>query len=216
MTDGRIVRGRRTRHAILDRAADIASVEGLERLSLGRLAAELEVSKAGVFAHFGSKEELQLATIRTAMDRFTAEVVQPAFEAPDGLVRLWALCDRWVGYARAGVFPGGCFFLQVAAEFDARPGRVREEIAAARHTWLGAYETTIAAAQARGELAATIDPTDLAFELDALGMAANLHARLCDDPSVYDRARTSMLNRLLSVATEPALLPAGRTDERRS
>jgi len=206
-TDGRLARGERTRAAVLQRAADIASIEGLDGLSIGQLAADLAVSKAGVFAHFGSKEQLQLATIRAAVDRFTDEVVAPALDVPDGLDRLVALCERWLAYTRSGPFPGGCFFFNVAAEYDAKPGPVRDEIAAARRAWLGAYESVVASAQRRGEVDAGIDPADLAFELDALGMAANLHARLCDDPTAHDRARSAMFARLRAAATvsHPAL-----------
>ena len=203
MTDGRLARGERTRAAVLHRAADIASVDGLDGLSIGRLAADLAVSKAGVFAHFGSKEELQLATIRAAVDRFVVEVVAPALDAPDGIERLVALCDRWLTYSRTGVFPGGCFFFSVAAEYDARPGRVRDAIAAARRAWLGAYESVIGEAQRRGELDPDVDPAALAFEIDALGMAANLHAQLCDEPGAYDRARAAITARLRALATSP-------------
>lgn len=200
-TDGRRARGERTRAAVLRRAADVASVEGLDGLSLGRLAADLAISKAGVFAHFGSKEDLQLATVDAAVDRFVAEVVAPALAKPAGLDRLRALCDRWLAYARAGVFPGGCFFLSVAAEFDARPGPVRDAVAEARRRWLGVYEAAVGDAQRLGQLDPGVDPATLAFELDALGMAANLHAQLCDDPSAYDRARAAMHARLRGVAT---------------
>ncbi len=127
--DGRIERGAHTRRAILERAAAIASVEGLDRLSIGRLATELRASKSGVFAHFGSKEELQLATVQWAGEVFVAEVIAPALRAPGGLRRLWRLCDGWLDYSKRRVFHGGCFFVSVAAEFDARPGRVRDEIA---------------------------------------------------------------------------------------
>lgn len=202
-TDGRVARGERTRAAVLRRAADIASVDGLDGLSIGRLAAEVSVSKAGVFAHFGSKEELQLATIRAAAARFADEVVRPALEAPDGLDRLVALIEHWIAYLRAGVFPGGCFFFSVAAEYDAKPGPVRDAIADCRREWLGVYEAVVGAAQRQGELDPAVDPAALAFELDALGMAANMHARLCDDPSVHDRARAAMLTRLRAVATVP-------------
>jgi AcrR family transcriptional regulator len=203
MTDGRLARGDRTRAAVLRRAADIASIEGLDGLTLGRLAADLRVSKAGVFAHFGSKEELQLATIRAASERFVDEVVAPALDVPDGLDRLVALCDRFLSYSRRGVFPGGCFNVSVAAEYDAKPGRVRDEVAAARRGWLDTYASVIGAAQRRGELDPGADPAAVAFELDALGMAANLHARLCEDPAVYDQAREAMLARLRSLATGP-------------
>jgi AcrR family transcriptional regulator len=207
-TDGRLARGERTRAAVLRRAADIASVDGLEGLSLGRLAADLDISKAGVFAHFGSKEELQIATVKAASDRFLAEVVTPALDEPDGLDRLCALCNGWLAYARRGVFPGGCFFLSVAAEFDARPGRVRDEVARVRRDWLAAYTEAIAAAQRLGQLDPGEDPACLAYELDALGLGANLHAQLCDDPRAYDWAHTAMRARLRAAATDPTATDA--------
>ena len=209
--DGRVARGERTRSAVLRRAADIASIEGLDGLSIGRLAADLSVSKAGVFAHFGSKEALQLATVRHAAERFTDAVVTPVLAVPDGLPRLVALCDRWLAYSAERVFPGGCFFFGAAAEFDARPGPVRDELAAARRAWLDLYEAAAAAAQRRGEIDAGVDPAELAFELDALGMAANLHAQLCDEPGIHARVRAMMLARLRAVATadHPALTTEG-------
>ena len=202
-TDGRVARGDRTRAAVLRRAADIASVDGLDGLSMGRLAADLSVSKAGVFAHFGSKEELQLATVRAASERYVDDVVAPTLDVPDGLARLVALCDRWLAYNGAGAFPGGCFIFSVAAEYDAKPGRVRDEIAGVRRRWLGVFEAIIASAQQRGELDPEVVPAALAFELDALGMAANLHAQLCDDPGVFDRVRAAMVARLRALATAP-------------
>src|SRR5438045_1680435 len=118
----------RTREAILERAMDLASVEGLEGLTIGRLAAELQMSKSGLFGHFGSKEELQLATVREAADRFAAEVVEPTLTEEEGSPRLHALCERYIGYLERNVFSGGCFFAAAAAEFDDRPGPVRDAV----------------------------------------------------------------------------------------
>jgi AcrR family transcriptional regulator len=173
--DGRIVRGERTRAAVLRRAADIASVEGLDGLSIGRLAADLRVSKAGVFAHFGSKEELQLATIRAASERYTEAVIAPVLDEPDGLARLVALCNSWLDYCHRREFPGGCFFFSAFADYDAKPGRVHDALAEARRQWLGLFEALVTSAQRRGEMDADVDPAMLAFELDALGMAINVH-----------------------------------------
>ncbi|HYG79697.1 MAG TPA: TetR/AcrR family transcriptional regulator, partial [Pyrinomonadaceae bacterium] len=117
--------GERTRQAILEAAVHIASEEGLEGLTIGRLASELSMSKSGLFAHFGSKEELQLATVEAARAVFVREVVGPAFAAEKGLARLWKLCEVWLGYVEGEVFRGGCFFTAAAAEFDGRPGAVR-------------------------------------------------------------------------------------------
>jgi AcrR family transcriptional regulator len=204
--DGRVERGDQTRRAILDRAAAIASVEGLDGLSIGRLANELAVSKSGVFAHFGSKEELQLATVGRAREVFVAEVITPALRAPGGLRRLWRLCDRWLDYSNRRVFPGGCFFVSATAQFKARPGRLRDSIAAAHRDWLGFLETSVAKARERGELTTDADPRQLAFELDAF-IRASQDAVLFDERSVYTRARRAMLNRLRALATDPRMLP---------
>ncbi|GHF21985.1 TetR family transcriptional regulator [Amycolatopsis deserti] len=208
--DKRVQRGLRSRRVILDRAMDIASVEGLESLSVRRLATELDVSKSGVFAQFGSKEELQLATVRAAVEVFVGKVVKPARKAPAGIRRVWALAEAWLAYVRQPVFEGGCFFIATAAEFDARPGRVRDAIAAGRRDWQTLYRTTIAEAQEMGEIAADVDAALLAFELDALTRAAAEDALLHDDPSRYDYARTAIRNRLAAVATpEAPALPEG-------
>src|SRR5690606_23488444 len=114
--------GERTRRTILETASRLATVEGLEGLSLGRLAQETGMSKSGLFAHFGSKEELQLATVDWAEEVFHAEVVDPALARPPGLERLWTLCDRFLRHVEDAVFPGGCFFASAAAELDTRPG----------------------------------------------------------------------------------------------
>jgi AcrR family transcriptional regulator len=200
-TDGRLVRGEQTRRAILRRAADIASVEGLEGLSIGRLATELRVSKSGVFAHFGSKEELQLATIRAARAIFRDEVTHPAGDAEPGIARLWRLCDCWLAYSERGVFPGGCFFRAVAAEFAKRPGRVRDEIADAVRTWRRFTEDAVEEARACGELSTDTDPEQLTFELAALEAGANSDAGLYDDPHAYRAARRAILARLTGLAT---------------
>jgi len=202
-TDGRVRRGEQTRAAVLTRAMDIASVEGLDGLSIGRLATELGVSKSGVFARFGSKEELQLATVGAAREIFVEHVVRPAFGSPPGVERLWRLCDRWLEYARGRVFPGGCFFFATAAEYDARPGRVRDAVAAALAEWAALLARAAEDARQLGELESTCDARQLAFELDALGVAANARAVLHDDDTAYDLARTGIRIRLATVATVP-------------
>src|SRR5688500_14470315 len=133
---GRKAQGERTRHAILEAAVHIASAQGLEGLTIGRLASELSMSKSGLFAHFGSKEELQVATVEAARAIFIREVIKPAFEATEGVVRLYKLCDIWLSYVQSGVFQGGCFFAAAAAEFDSRPGPVRDRIAEIMKEWL--------------------------------------------------------------------------------
>ncbi|MEU3274777.1 TetR/AcrR family transcriptional regulator [Saccharomonospora sp. NPDC006951] len=204
--DKRVERGQQSRRAVLDRAMDIASVEGLDSLSVRRLAAELEFSKSGVFAQFGSKEELQLATVRAAVEVVVAEVVKPALRAPSGIRRVWALCESWLRYVRKPVFAGGCFFISTAAEFDARPGRVRDAVASARRDWQQLYTRTIEEARDLGEITAETDARQLAFELDALGRSGSQDALLYSDPASYDMASAAMLARLRSAATDPALL----------
>jgi AcrR family transcriptional regulator len=209
-TDGRLARGERTRRAVLERACEIASVDGLDGLTIGRLAADLGASKAGVFVHFGSKEELQLAAIKAAADGYTRHVVEPARERPEGLAQVVDLTTRWLTYVRTKGMPGGCFFFSVSAEYDAKPGRVRDVLAENRRRWLALFEDALAAARRQGQVAPSVDPAALAFEIDALGMAANLHAQLCDDPSVFDRVLTAVHDRLRAVATDPSTIPDQR------
>ncbi|MBA0052643.1 TetR/AcrR family transcriptional regulator [Streptomyces sp. AJS327] len=206
-TDGRIERGNQTRQLILGRAVQIASLEGLERLSLGRLANELNLSKSGVFVLFGSKEELQLATVRAAIKVYLEHVVQPAREVPPGLGRVWRLCDRWLAYSRDRVFPGGCFFYSVSAEFDSRVGKVHDIVASTRNNWLSFVEQTLNEALAAGEITAAADIPQLAFEITALLEAANAESVLTDEFTSYDRAAVGIRHRLLSVATDPDTLP---------
>src|SRR3954469_14661882 len=149
--------GERTRRGILDVAVDLASAEGLEGLTIGRLASELSMSKSGLFAHFGSKEDLQLATVEAARHIFIREVIRPAFVAEHGLGRLWKLCDIWLGYVQSGVFRGGCFFAAAAAEFDGRPGPVRDRIADIMKEWLAALRRAVVEAQAAGQLERGVD-----------------------------------------------------------
>ena len=193
--DGRVERGEQTRRQILRRAAEIASVEGLEGLSIGRLATELAVSKSGVFAHFGSKEELQLATVRAAAAIFVRQVVEPALVEPPGLARLTVMLDGWLAYSEDRTFPGGCFFYAVQAEFDARPGRVRDAIAGYGREWNSYVRETVSA------IPEVADPDQLAFELIAFLEMANAQSVLHDDPHAYERARVAVRARLAQAGT---------------
>lgn len=186
----------RARNAILRRAADIASQDGLEGLSIGRLATDLGVSKSGLFGYFGSKEELQLATIRTAVGVYLDEVIQPALAVPPGRARVRQLCENWLSYSQRRVFPGGCFFFAVTAEFDARPGRVRDAVATASQDWTRLMARTVEDARQLGELPGDTDADQLAFELIAFLETANAVSLLHDDPSAYERARTAVRKRL--------------------
>lgn len=187
---------RGTRAAILDRAADLASVEGLEGLTIGRLAGELGLSKSGLFRHFGSKEELQLATVEQARQVLRHEVVEPAAEREPGLDRLRALLDGYLRYLEREVFPGGCFLAAAAAEFDGRPGPVREAIAQASREWVSELEKQAKAARKSGELRADVDAGQLVFELNALARAANASYQLHGDRRAFRRARTGIAQRL--------------------
>jgi AcrR family transcriptional regulator len=205
----RKARGVRTRQAILEVAVDVASEEGLEGLTIGRLASKLSMSKSGLFAHFGSKEELQLATVEAARDIFIREVIRPSFKAEKGLARLWKLCDVWLAYVRGEVFRGGCFFAAAAAEFDGRPGTVRDRVAEIMKEWLATLRGSIDEARGAGQLNADADPAQLAFELNALEMGANWAFQLYGDRQAFSRAREAILERLRrhSTASGALLLP---------
>lgn len=180
-------KGSETRAAILDRAVDLASVEGLEGLTIGRLAAELQMSKSGLFAHFGSKQELQLAAIEAAARRFQAAVVKPALAEPEGPERLRAMAERYLGQLRD--YSGGCFWAATSTEYDDRPGPVRDAIAAALDAWISALAQ-------QAEIAGVRHSDRFAFELYSLVMGANARYRLSGDERVFDYAREAV-DRLL-------------------
>ena len=192
-------KGERTRHAILDRAAALATEEGLEGLTIGRLATALGMSKSGLFAHFGSKEELQLATVDHAAALFVREVIAPAREAPKGLPRVWALCENMIDYAERQVFPGGCFFATAAFEFNRRPGSVRDRIEHMLGTWLSYLEHAVEQAQQTGELVQSPSAREIAFELDAFAQAANAQYQLFRNDRVFAEARRATRERLESL-----------------
>jgi AcrR family transcriptional regulator len=201
------MKGERTKQGILDHAVDLASLEGLEGLTIGRLAEELGMSKSGLFAHFGSKEELQLAVIAAAQERYVDEVFRPVLREPRGYPRLVALCRSWLDYIRRGVFPGGCFFAAASFEFDGRPGPVRDAVAAAMKTWMESLEKAIRMAQDEGHVDAKLDPAQLAFELNSLFFGANFSFNLQHDPKVFDRARHAIELRLESVRVRSSRRP---------
>jgi AcrR family transcriptional regulator len=193
----------KTRRDILGVGVDIASAEGLEGLSIGRLAAELRMSKTGVFAHFGSKEQLQLATVETAKQIFFERVVVPALASPRGLPRLKAMLEHWLGYVEGVVFRGGCFFAAASAEFDSRPGAVRDLIAELAKAWIVGLQEEIAFAQSRKEILASIDPVQLAFELHAYVQEANWAFKLFDDKSAFPLARRAIAARVAAASVKP-------------
>jgi AcrR family transcriptional regulator len=192
-------KGQRTRSAILEVAAALATEEGLEPLSIGRLAEATGMSKSGLFAHFGSKEDLQLATVGHAAKRFVDEVIEPARAAPRGLARVWALCDHMIDYTEGRVFPGGCFFANASFEFNNRPGPVRDRIEENMRSWLSYLEHAVAQAQEAGELDQDMSAREIAFQLDAFAQAANAQYQLFRDPEVFDEARRAVNARLESL-----------------
>ena len=198
-TDVLKTKGERTRHAILTTAANLATEEGLDPLSIGRLAEATGLSKSGLFAHFGSKEELQIATVEHAASLFVDAVIAPARSAPKGLPRVWALCDHKIGYLERQVFPGGCFFAATSVEFSHRPGPVRDRIEEMLRSWLSYLEHAVQQAQEAGELVDTLSAREITFELDSFGMAANWQFRVFGDPAVYDDARRAIRERLESL-----------------
>jgi AcrR family transcriptional regulator len=197
------MKGDRTRNAILERAVDLASLEGLEGLTIGRLADELKMSKSGLFAHFGSKEELQLATIDLAKERFRDEVFKPALGTPRGYARLVAICRAWLDYIRRNVFAGGCFFAAASFEFDGRPGVVRDAIAKTMDEWIGAIEKAVRLAQDEGHLDPRVDPAQLAFEINAIFFGANFAYNMRHDRRSIQRAWSAIESRLEVLRVKP-------------
>jgi AcrR family transcriptional regulator len=188
--------GRRSRDAILDTAARLATVEGLEGLSIGTLAERTGMSKSGLYAHFKSKEELQLATIERANEIFDHEVLDPARARADGLPRLWALADEFLSHIERDVFPGGCFFAAVGAEFATHQGRVKERIVAFNVGWFTQLAAAVAQAQAAGELAESLEPAQVVFEVNALLLMGHQSYTMLGDPALLERSRRG-LERLL-------------------
>jgi len=199
----------RTREAILDRAVDLASTEGLEGLTIGRLAADLGLSKSGLFGHFGSKEELQLASIEKASARFVREVIEPTLSEAEGAPRLRALGASYLDYLERGVFAGGCFFAAASIEFDDRPGPVGDRVRDAVGAWMAYLE-----GQARA--AGADDPKLLAFEFHALAQGANSAFRLFGDPRAFPRARKAIESVVESQVGAPARSRRGPQASRRA
>jgi len=184
------------RDSILRAAAALATVDGLDGLSIGNVAAALGMSKSGLYAYFGSKQELQLATVAEAARIFDEEVVQPALAAPAGLGQLTAVCEAFFGHLERHTFPGGCFLASAALEVGSRPGPVRDLIAAFQSRFGALIRGFAAAAVARKELPVGEDPDRLAFELNGIMLAAHTNFVLHDDPAVLTLARQIVHQRL--------------------
>lgn len=194
--------GKRSREAILHEAARLATVEGLDGLSLAHLADAVGMSKSGLFAHFNSKEALQLATVETATAIFDEQVIEPAREADAGLRRLRAYIERFLAHVEDGVFPGGCFFISAMGELDARPGPVRDGAMAFSQRWLGLLAEEVAAAQAARELDPKADPPQIAFELNSFMVLGNMQFVASGDPGALERVRRAVDTRLAALAPD--------------
>jgi len=188
--------GERTREAIVREAVSRATVDGLEGLSIGNLARALGMSKSGVYAHFGSKQELQLATVHEAGRIFDAEVIAPARAASPGLGQVVAVCDAFFDHLARYTFPGGCFFAGAVLEMGTRPGPVKEEIAAFQSGFSALLRQFVVTALEQGELPAHEDPDALTFELNGIILAANANFVLHADPAAVELARRVVRHRL--------------------
>jgi AcrR family transcriptional regulator len=187
--------GERSRRTILDAAAKLATVDGLEGLSIGRLAEHIGMSKSGLYAHFGSKEELQLAAIETASAIYEADVIAPAERGATPLEKIQLLCEQFLSHVERRVFPGGCFFASAAAELDTHPGAVRERISEFQRGWTDLLVQHVREAQAAGQLRPE-DPDQLVFELNGYLIMANMAFLLYDSNQPIERAREAVATRL--------------------
>jgi AcrR family transcriptional regulator len=205
--------GERTREAIVRRAVSLATVDGLEGLSIGNLANSLDMSKSGIYAHFGSKQELQLATVDEAERIFHAEVIEPAVTAPAGLTQLVALCDCFFDYLERRTFPGGCFFAGAVLEMGTRPGPVNERVAAFQLGFTAIIRQQIVTALEQHELPKDEDPDGLTFEISGMILAANANFVLRQDPAGLTMAKNTVRRRLGLSKAAPS---ARRTGSRRA
>jgi AcrR family transcriptional regulator len=196
-----IAKGARTRESILRVAVNLASVEGLEGLTIGHLADELKMSKSGLFAHFGSKEELQLATVAMAREIFVAYVIRPSLAKPAGMPRLLALCENWLEHVETRVFEGGCFFTAASFEFDSRPGAVRDSIVAAMREWLRTLSRAVDEARKAGHLNASVNPQQVAFEIYSFAIGAHWGHQLLGDKKALSNVRSTILEHIRALST---------------
>jgi len=187
----RVTKGASTRGAVLSHALALASEVGLEGVTIGTLAERAGMSKSGLFAHFQSKEALQIAVIDEAVRRFIEEVVAPALRQKRGEPRVRALLDQWLQWSKAEFMPGGCVFVASIADLDDRPGPVRERLAASQRDWLETLATAIRIAVDEGHFRPDLDPAQLAHEFLTLAYGTHLIARLLRDPAVETRLQTA-------------------------
>ena len=193
--------GERSRNAILREAGQLAAVEGISGVSIGRLADAVGMSKSGLFAHFGSKEALQVATIEQARTVFSEQVIEPALAFPTGLERLQQLAENFLRYVEGGLYPGGCFFASVAAEMAMRPGPVRDRAVEVLAEFSRQLGRAVRDAQAEGALDPADDAEQLAFELESYLSRANAQFAVSQDSAPIDRARRALERRIDEAAT---------------
>jgi AcrR family transcriptional regulator len=186
-----VTKGERTREMILDGAVRLASELGLEGLTIGRLAEELDLSKSGLFAHFGSKDDLQVEVLEHAALRFAEVVVRPAVAEPRGERRLRALFERWLEWPRRVRQPGGCVFVAAASELDDRPGPAHDRLVSLQKEWLDVIARVVRSGQEASAFRKDLDPGQVAFEFHGIGLATHWCARLLRDPRAVERARTA-------------------------
>jgi AcrR family transcriptional regulator len=198
--ESRPSKGEASRASILHAAAKLATMRGLDGLSIGDLAAEVGMSKSGLYAHFKSKEELELATIETAAAIFESEVLQPAARARAGTERLRALADAFLSHVERRVFPGGCFFAAVASELDTRPGPARDRVAAVLDSWQSLLRQCLHDAQASGEIDPNAEVAQAVFETQAMLLAGNFQFVMTNDPIRLTQARRGVDHVLARVA----------------
>jgi AcrR family transcriptional regulator len=208
------VDGERTREAIVREAVSLATLDGLEGLSIGNLAGALDMSKSGIYAHFGSKQDLQLATVDEAERIFQAEVIEPALAAQPGLAQIVTVCDAFFAHLVRRTFPGGCFLAGAVLEMGSRPGPVKEHVAAFQGRFTALIREFIVTALERHELPADEDPDALTFELSGIILAANASFVLHEDPATLDMAR-NVVRRRLRLATTPTRRTAPGRGSRR-
>ncbi|SDT81118.1 TetR/AcrR family transcriptional regulator [Actinoplanes derwentensis] len=204
--DGRLIRGERTRSAVLEQALRLATVSGLDGLSLSQVADALGVSKSGLFAHWRSKEALQLAVIDQARAQWTELVIRPALTAPAGVRRLWAVHLSRLAFYEARVLPGVCFFANAQFEFNARPGTVRDRLNAEQTAWMTFLTGLATEAVTCGDLRPGTDPAVLAYQTEALGVCAVMQAPVLGLETAYQHARQALLDHLRAIGTTQAIL----------
>jgi len=190
-------KGQKTRDKILEKAAGLASICGLEEMSIGKLAEATGLSKSGLFAHFNSKENLQAQVIQRVSDMFTEEVLRPAFNEPRGIPRIRAIFDTWRDWIDGDSLPGGCVMIASATEFDDRPGAVRDEIVSMMKNLLDLLTRTAQIAIDEGHFKEDSDPRQFAFEFESILHGYHLLWRLLKDPAAKERSDAA-LERLLS------------------